>query len=200
VDNPWDPQPGLSGRPHLLLPMDFIRPVEVYRGPTNTAFRVLLVTFSRKMIRHEGSMNIPYTSEVRPDTGSTNAKTGDLASFLASEVMLFGGSSQRTSSCERRGNVASRVGNPQYPPCDDHTVVLISSSVTMVMAWASLAGGNLPVPTVPGNDGGAGGCVSGHQGMEYGMKFEHGLFPATKHFSRSILRLPPFMGSMSSEE
>ena len=34
-------------------------------------------------------MEIPYTVEVRPDTGLTNPKLG-IWLFLASEVMLFG--------------------------------------------------------------------------------------------------------------
>ncbi|HVQ15312.1 MAG TPA: hypothetical protein VMS40_17035, partial [Vicinamibacterales bacterium] len=34
-------------------------------------------------------MQIPYTTEVRPDTGLTNPKLG-VWLFLASEVMLFG--------------------------------------------------------------------------------------------------------------
>jgi len=34
-------------------------------------------------------MEIPYTVEVRPDTGLTNGKIG-IWLFLASEVMLFG--------------------------------------------------------------------------------------------------------------
>ena len=34
-------------------------------------------------------MEIPYTTEVRPDTGLTNPKLG-IWLFLASEVMLFG--------------------------------------------------------------------------------------------------------------
>ena len=35
-------------------------------------------------------MEIPYTVEVRPDTGLSNGKLG-VWLFLASEVMLFGG-------------------------------------------------------------------------------------------------------------
>ena len=34
-------------------------------------------------------MEIPYTTDVRPDTGLTNPKLG-IWLFLASEVMLFG--------------------------------------------------------------------------------------------------------------
>ena len=34
-------------------------------------------------------MEIPYTTEMRPDTGLTNPKLG-IWLFLASEVMLFG--------------------------------------------------------------------------------------------------------------
>ena len=34
-------------------------------------------------------MDIPYTSDVRPDTGTTSQRLG-MWLFLASEVMLFG--------------------------------------------------------------------------------------------------------------
>ena len=34
-------------------------------------------------------MEIPYTTEIRPDTGVTNPKVG-VWLFIASEVMLFG--------------------------------------------------------------------------------------------------------------
>ena len=85
------------------------------------------------------SMAIPYTVEARPDTGLNNVKIG-IWLFLASEVMLFGGLFA--------GYIILRVGSTDWPAGADfglsvpiaffNTVVLISSSVTMVMAWASL--------------------------------------------------------------
>jgi heme/copper-type cytochrome/quinol oxidase subunit 3 len=83
-------------------------------------------------------MQIPYTVAPRQDTGLFNAKLG-IWLFLASEVMLFGA---LFSSL-----VLLRTGAPEWPHGWDHldwklatfnTIVLISSSVTMVMAWASL--------------------------------------------------------------
>jgi heme/copper-type cytochrome/quinol oxidase subunit 3 len=83
-------------------------------------------------------MNIPYTSTARPDTGLYNAKLG-IWLFLASEVMLFGALFS--------SYVLLRVNAPAWPHGYEllniplatvNTVILISSSVTMVMSWASL--------------------------------------------------------------
>ena len=83
-------------------------------------------------------MNIPYTVEERPDTGLANGKLG-IWLFLASEVMLFG--------ALFASYILIRTGSPSWPRGDSilnvplatfNTMVLISSSVTMVMAWASL--------------------------------------------------------------
>ncbi len=83
-------------------------------------------------------MNIPYTVEERPDTGLTNGKFG-IWLFLASEVMLFGALFS--------AYILLRVGSVEWPHgfqelnvpmAAFNTVVLITSSVTMVMAWASL--------------------------------------------------------------
>ena len=81
-------------------------------------------------------MNIPYTVEERPDTGLANGKLG-IWLFLASEVMLFGALFSTY--------ILLRVGATEWPHHElnvplgaINTVLLISSSVTMVMAWASL--------------------------------------------------------------
>jgi len=81
-------------------------------------------------------MNIPYTVEERPDTGLTNGKLG-IWLFLASEVMLFGALFSTY--------ILLRVGAIEWPHHElnvplgaINTVLLISSSVTMVMAWATL--------------------------------------------------------------
>jgi cytochrome c oxidase subunit 3 len=81
-------------------------------------------------------MNIPYTVQERPDTGLTNGKLG-IWLFLASEVMLFGALFSTY--------IILRTGAPEWPHGElnillgaINTVILISSSVTMVMAWASL--------------------------------------------------------------
>src|SRR5713101_4771081 len=81
-------------------------------------------------------MNIPFTVEERPDTGLNNGKLG-IWLFLASEVMLFGALFSTY--------IILRVGAPEWPHGElsvvfgtVNTLILISSSVTMVMAWASL--------------------------------------------------------------
>jgi cytochrome c oxidase subunit 3 len=88
-------------------------------------------------------MEISYTVETRPETGLYNAKLG-IWLFLASEVMLFGGLFS--------GYVLLRTGAVAWPHGWEHfsvplatlnTVVLISSSVTMVLAWAALKTGSL---------------------------------------------------------
>jgi cytochrome c oxidase subunit 3 len=83
-------------------------------------------------------MEIPYAVEARPDTGLTNGKIG-IWLFLASEVMLFGALFAsyiliRTGAVDwPRGDTMLNV-----PMATFNTIVLITSSVTMVMAWASL--------------------------------------------------------------
>src|SRR5256885_3979892 len=82
-------------------------------------------------------MDIPYTTQARPDTGLYNAKVG-IWLFLASEVMLFGA----VFSSEFLGRVGAKGGyGPQgwlnIPVGTANTVVLITSSITTVMAWAS---------------------------------------------------------------
>jgi cytochrome c oxidase subunit 3 len=81
-------------------------------------------------------MNIPYTVEARPDTGLNNGKLG-IWLFLASEVMLFGALFS-TYIILRTGAPVWPHGELSIPLGAFNTVLLISSSVTMVMAWASL--------------------------------------------------------------
>ncbi len=85
-------------------------------------------------------MQIPYTIEERPDTGLNNSKLG-IWVFLASEVMLFGG----LFSAYVFLRMAAPVGDFAYwgsklsiPMATVNTLVLISSSVTVIMSWASL--------------------------------------------------------------
>lgn len=83
-------------------------------------------------------MEIPYTVEPRQDTGLFNAKVG-IWLFLASEVMLFGALFS--------SYILLRVGaDPgtwphgllNIPLGMANTIVLIVSSITVVMSWASL--------------------------------------------------------------
>ncbi len=84
------------------------------------------------------SAEIKYIDKPHPLTGVTNAKLG-IWLFLASEVMLFGALFS--------AYVLLRVGATSWPRGSDelnvplatlNTIVLITSSVTMVMSWASL--------------------------------------------------------------
>ena len=86
------------------------------------------------------SAEIPYINEPRPDTGLTNGKLG-MWLFLASEVMLFGALFSayvllRVGSEEGTWPLGSDILN--VPIGAVNTIVLITSSVSMVMAWASL--------------------------------------------------------------
>jgi cytochrome c oxidase subunit 3 len=126
-------------------------------------------------------MEIPYTVEVRPDTGLYNAKMG-IWLFLASEVMLFGALFS--------SYIILRTGNPdwvQHPMnvglATLNTMILITSSVTVIMSWASLrlkdfakfriyllctlllAGGFMVVKAI-----------------EYNQEFSQGLFPWTDNY------------------
>jgi heme/copper-type cytochrome/quinol oxidase subunit 3 len=84
-------------------------------------------------------MEIPYTVEARPETGVYNAKLG-IWLFLASEVMLFGALFS--------SYILLRTGAPVWPHGRDlglnvplatlNTMILIGSSVTIVLSWASL--------------------------------------------------------------
>ncbi|MSU57064.1 MAG: heme-copper oxidase subunit III [Pedosphaera sp.] len=87
-------------------------------------------------------MDIPYTVQTRPDTGIYNAKVG-VWLFLASEVMLFG--ALFSSYILLRVGAATGTwphGLLNIPIGTFNTAVLITSSVTVVLSWASLKLGN----------------------------------------------------------
>jgi cytochrome c oxidase subunit III len=90
---------------------------------------------------------IPYVVKPHPVTGIPNGKFG-IWLFLASEVMLFGALFS--------SYVLIRTGAPHWPPEGGlsseilnvplgtfNTAVLITSSITMVLSWASCKLGNL---------------------------------------------------------
>ncbi len=128
-------------------------------------------------------MEIPYISSARPETGLYNAKLG-IWLFLASEVMLFGALFS--------SYVLLRVGATTWPHgytilniplATVNTVILISSSVTMVMSWASLMMKNfsrykmymgLTILLAFG--------FLIVKGFEYGAKFSHHLYPGENTF------------------
>ena len=82
-------------------------------------------------------MEIPYTVEARPDTGTYNAKIG-MWLFLASEMMLFGGLFS--------SYILLRVGAPpgtwphgwlNVPLGTLNTMLLSLSAITTLMAWVA---------------------------------------------------------------
>lgn len=126
---------------------------------------------------------IRYISKPHPVTGITNSKLG-VWCFLASEVMLFGGLFS--------AYIMLRAGSESWPHgwevlnvplATMNTLFLITSSVTMVMSWASLALKDfkkyrmfMAITILLGI---AFLCV---KGFEYAHKFEHHHFPATNNF------------------
>jgi cytochrome c oxidase subunit III len=128
-------------------------------------------------------MEIPYTTEVRPDTGLTNPKLG-IWLFLASEVMLFG--SLFSSYALLRSGAESWPDQSSVlsvPLATLNTVILITSSATMVMAWASVKRGSLTrYRLYMGLTILAGVGFMVVKAFEYGDKFSHGLTPATNNF------------------
>jgi heme/copper-type cytochrome/quinol oxidase subunit 3 len=128
-------------------------------------------------------MDIPYTVETRPDTGLNNGKIG-IWLFLASEVMLFGALFATY--------ILLRVGAPVWPHGREYlniplattnTIVLISSSVTMVMAWASLKRDQFgKFRLYMGLTVLCGVIFLFIKYLEYSHKFELGLYPKTNTF------------------
>jgi heme/copper-type cytochrome/quinol oxidase subunit 3 len=128
-------------------------------------------------------MLIPYTVEPRPDTGLYNGKLG-IWLFLASEVMLFGALFS--------SYVLLRVGAATWPHGADilnvplatlNTMVLITSSVTMVMSWASLKQGRFgayKMYMLMTFLCGVGFMVI--KTIEYTSKFSHHLYPKNDTF------------------
>ena len=126
-------------------------------------------------------MEIPYTVEVRPDTGLYNAKLGTWL-FLASEVMLFGALFS--------SYIILRTGNPDWvqhpmnvPLATLNTMILISSSVTVIMSWVSLRLKNFARfrMYLVGTLLLAGGFMV-VKGIEYNQEFSQGLFPWTDNY------------------
>ena len=129
--------------------------------------------------------SIPYILEERPDTGLNNARLG-IWIFIASEVMLFGG----LFSAYVFLRIAAPEGDFDYwgsklnvPMATLNTLMLISSSVTMIMSWASLKMKqfdkykmNLGLTILFGI---AFLCV---KYIEYTSKFSHDIYPSSSTF------------------
>ena len=125
---------------------------------------------------------IPYRAEPHPLTGVTSGKLG-IWLFLASEVMLFGSlfSSYvlvRVGSAAEFWPTGVEAGL-SVPIGTFNTLVLIASSVTMVMSWASLKMDNLTAfKRYFGVTSALGVTFLVVKGFEYSDKFSHGVFPA----------------------
>ena len=126
---------------------------------------------------------IRYITKPNPVTSVTNAKLGTWL-FLASEVMLFGGLFS--------AYILLRVGSASWPHgwqllnvplATFNTMVLISSSVTMVLAWAAIAGKDLAKYRLfMGLTILLGITFLVAKSFEYAHKFEHHIFPKTNIF------------------
>ena len=129
------------------------------------------------------SAEIRYISKPHPLTGVTNSKLG-IWCFLASEIMLFGG--LFSAYILLRTGVSNWPHGSQIlnvPLATLNTMLLITSSVTMVMSWASLAMHNFGsyrkymAATIL--------LACGFlvvKAFEYGVKFEHHMFPSKSNF------------------
>ncbi len=128
---------------------------------------------------------IPYTVKPRPDTGVYNAKLG-VWLFLGSEVMLFGAffSSYillRLGAAPGTWPHGSTLLN--VPLATLNTLILIGSSVTMVMAWASLKLNDFKKFQM--YQGITILCAFGFlivKYFEYSAKFHHHLYPSKSTF------------------
>jgi heme/copper-type cytochrome/quinol oxidase subunit 3 len=124
---------------------------------------------------------IPYIDEPHPVTGVTNAKLG-VWLFLASEVMLFGALFSSYIAM-RMNSVDWPHGELNIPLATVNTIVLITSSVTVVMAWASLKIGNFNRFRVYLGSTLLLACMFlVIKTIEYKAKFEHGHLPSTHTF------------------
>jgi len=126
---------------------------------------------------------IHYIDEAHPVTGVTNSKLG-VWLFIASEIMLFGALFS--------SYIVLRVGDAGWPHgwmvlnvplATLNTMILITSSVTMVMCWASLAMNRFNryrlymLATIL-----LGCAFMVVKGFEYAHKFEADHFPRTSNF------------------
>ena len=126
---------------------------------------------------------IRYISKPHPITGVTNSKLG-VWCFLASEIMLFGALFSTY--------ILLRTGASHWPRGSDllnvplatfNTLVLITSSVTIVMSWASLMMKDFSkYRFYMGTTVLLGLTFLVVKGFEYSQKFVHHHFPKTETF------------------
>ena len=129
-------------------------------------------------------MEIPYTVEVRRDTGLTNGKIG-IWLFLASEVMLFG--------ALFASYILIRTGAPSWPRGDTILNVPLATFNTIVLISSSDHDGHgLGVADAPplrdlsdlhGDRRSCSGSSSSWSSTSNtAAKFEHHLYPSTNNF------------------
>ena len=129
-------------------------------------------------------MDIPYTVETRPETGVYNAKLG-IWLFLASEVMLFGALFSTYILLRTGADIwpHGRDLGLNVPLATVNTLILIASSVTVVLSWASLRLNDLKKFRL--YMGLTLLCAFGFlviKYFEYTEKFHHEHFPSTNTF------------------
>jgi cytochrome c oxidase subunit 3 len=128
-------------------------------------------------------MHIPYTTEIRPDTGVNNPTLG-MWLFLASEAMLFG--SLFSSYALLRWGAASwpeQSAVLNVPLAALNTVVLLLSSATIVAASKAAQSGHISrARRFLTLTFAAGAIFLVIKGVEYADKLAQGLVPATNNF------------------
>jgi len=126
---------------------------------------------------------LPYTTEIRPDTGLTNPKLG-IWLFLASEVMLFG--SLFSSYALLRSAAAAWPDQSavlSVPLATLNTIILITSSATMVLSLVGIRAQRFDRFRLHmGLTLALGAAFLVVKVFEYADKFAHGLVPATDNF------------------
>lgn len=148
-------------------------------------------------------MDIPFTVKPRPDTGVYNAKLG-IWLFLASEVMLFGALFSSYILIRVGSLVWPPAGTPQLavPLATFNTAVLITSSITIIMAWAALMKKEAAkFKLYLGLTLLCGVIFLVAKTYEYGLKFEHHVYPSTNtfmglYFTMTFLHVLHVIGGM----
>jgi heme/copper-type cytochrome/quinol oxidase subunit 3 len=147
------------------------------------------------------SVEIPYTTTPRPDTGVTNPALG-MWLFLSSEAMLFGSLFSAyallRSGAQRWPDQSSLVS---VPLGSINTVLLVASSVTLGLALSALRAGDRGTDDRDADDRRAaldgpphryrlfmaativlGLVFLGIKGFEWNEKLSHGALPSTNNF------------------
>lgn len=145
TDNPWDSTTLEWATPTPPGHGNFLHEPLVDKGPYEYSVPGMANDFAPQDVNigkddpknappHD--MEIPYTVTSRPDTGLYNAKLG-IWLFLASEVMLFAGVFSAYVLLRLNADVWPRGYLNTWMGLFN-TCILISSSITMLLAWMGL--------------------------------------------------------------